>query len=379
MDVEEPTLDVFFSNLEDPRIDRTKKYPLGEIILLVICGTLCGADSWSQIVMVGEYKLAWLRKFFPYEHGIPSHDTVGRVFSLLNPHKFQECFLAWVRYVSTTTEGEIIAIDGKKSCASADSSAGTPPLYLVNAWAVENGVSFGQIKVSDKSNEITAIPKLLELLDAKGATITIDAIGAQKDICEKVIEQKADYVIGLKANQPNLHSEALAYFEAKKLEMSGNKDFHIEDVDSGHGRVETRNCYHLPIDRNWVPSAAEWKGLASIIAIVSERHLKARDTTTTETRLYISSLLPNPAKAQKTVRSHWSVENQLHYSLDITFDDDRSRIRKDHAPENYNMVKKWVLSLLKKTTTKKKMSLKAKRMAALVDTEFLDSLWRQGN
>jgi len=378
MDVEEPTLDVFFSELDDPRIDRTKKYPLAEIILLVICGTLCGADSWCHIVTVGEYKLDWLRKFFPYKNGLPSHDTIGRVFSLLDSKKFQDCFLEWVKYISVATEGEIIAVDGKKSCASQDSFTSAPPLYLVNAWAVKNGVSFGQIKVSDKSNEITAIPKILDLMDIKGSIITIDAIGAQKNITENITKKKADFVIGLKANQPKLHAEAVSFFESKKLEITGDKNFHVENVNSGHGRVETRNCYHLPINTEWVPSASEWKGVSSIIVIESERYLKCDKTTSNETRFYISSLPQNPVKTQETVRAHWSVENQLHYSLDVTFDDDRSRIRKDRAPQNYNIVKKWVLSLLKKDLSKKG-SLKSKRMRALADTGYLDILWRQGN
>jgi len=323
--------------------------------------------------------MAWLRKFFPYENGLPSHDTVGRVFSLLNPQKFQECFLTWVKYISSITDGEIIAIDGKKSCASKNSFAGTPPLYLVNAWAVKNGISFGQIKVNDKSNEITAIPEILDLMDIKGAIITIDAIGAQKNITEKITEKKADFVIGLKGNQPNLHAETVSFFESKKLEMIGKESFHVENVDSGHGRVETRSCYHFPIDPKWIPSVSDWKGVSSIIAIESERYTKADQSTATETRFYISSLEPNPVKAQEIVRAHWSVENQLHYSLDVSFDDDRSRIRKDHAPQNYNLVKKWALSILKKDKTKKGLSLKSKRMAALVDTAYLQLLWSQGN
>jgi predicted transposase YbfD/YdcC len=374
MEVQEPTLDVFFSDLEDPRIDRTKKYPLIEVVFLVICGTLCGADSWRQIIMVGENKLEWMKKFFPFSNGIPSHDTIGRVFSLIDPKKFQSCFLSWVKEVCRITNGEIIAIDGKKSCNSSDSHKGNPSLYLVNAWAVKNGISLGHVKVDDKSNEITAIPEILDLIDIKGAVVTIDSIGAQKVITKMIVEKEGDFVIGLKENQPTLHQEVQAFFETKRLDMLDDSTHYVKNIDSGHGRVETRECYHFPIDADWIPSIKNWEGINSAIAIVAERYEKSKDKSSFETRFYISSLSPAPQRAQEVVRGHWGIENNLHWTLDVSFGDDQSRIRKDHAPQNHSVIKKWVLGILKKDTVKKGVALKSKRLLAAMDTKYLESL-----
>lgn len=379
MDVDEPTLDVFFGDLEDPRIDRTKKYPLVEIVFLTIIATLCGADSWQAIVLVGEERLDWLRKFFPFTNGIPSHDTIGRVFSLLDPKLFQDCFLRWVHSVATVTNGEIIAIDGKVSRASADARTGNPALYLVNAWAVKNGVSFGQVKVADKSNEITAIPELLKLLSLKGAVVTIDAIGAQKEIVNAIVSKGADFAIGLKANQPTLHDEALRYMETKMLSAKSNPENYDHQTNAGHGRVETRECFHVPIDFDWMPSAKDWPGVTSLIGILAERFQKSTNETSTELRLYISSLSIDAKHAQQVVRSHWGVENNLHGVLDVTFSDDKSTIRKDNAPQNYGIVKRWVMALLKSDKQKKGLSLKNKRMKALINPDYLESLWKQVN
>lgn len=368
------TLVVCFKDLEDPRIERTKKYPLIEIIFLTIVGTICGADSWRQIVLVGETKLEWMRKYFAYKNGIPSHDTIGRVFSLLNPKMFQACFYSWIKSIAIDCKGDIVAMDGKKSCNSHDGED-AELLHIVSAWSVKNGLALGQLKVKDKSNEITAIPELLKILDLKGAIVTIDAIGCQTKITANIVEDaKADYVLALKGNQKKLHDEVVQYFFEHKEQICREKiECCFKTVDKEHGRIETREYYQVELDsevKEWIPEYPHWTGMKSIVMVDSQREIKGK--TSNESRFYISSLALNTEKVAEAIRAHWGIENQLHWVLDVIFSDDKSRIRKDHAPQNFSLVKKWVLNLLKLEKTRKDLSLRMKRALAAMEFKYLE-------
>lgn len=370
-------LAVSFQGLDDPRIDRTKKYPLIELVFLTIVASLCGANSWQGVILVGEVKLEWLRRFFKYENGIPSHDTVGRVFSLIDPKKFHNCFIEWTKKITAVTNGEIVAIDGKQSRCSHDSNSDKDAIHLVNAPGVKNGLSLGQIKVSDKSNEITAIPQLLELLEIKGAIVTIDAMGCQKNIAATIIDNKADYVLALKGNQTSLHKEVQTYFEAKQLELQENTSdlSFLETVEKEHGRIETRSYFQIILDNRvmeWVPSLKDWKGVQSLIIVKSRREVGEKISS--ESRYHISSLPLNVKVAAEAVRGHWGVENGLHWVLDVVFDDDKSRIRKDYAPQNFNLIKKLTINALKQESTRKSLSLANKRALAAMDNRYLEKL-----
>lgn len=370
-------IDVYFRDLIDPRIERTKKYPLKEIIFLTIAGVLCGANSWQQIVLVGTTKIEWFKRFYPFASGIPSHDTLGRVFSILDPKKFHDCFLRWTQAAASIVEGEIVAIDGKAIRGSSDHHTGRDAIHLVNAWGVKNGLSLGQIKVSDKSNEITAIPPLLELLAIKGAIVTIDAMGTQKEIAKAIIEKDADYMLALKGNQGNLHKEVMAYFDAKSMEFLNTPNF-LETVDKGHGRIETRQFLQLQINedmRDWCPSINDWEKMGSIVRLTSIRDLG--DKISQEQRYYISSLSLDVAKAAEAIRGHWGVENGLHWTLDVTFSDDASQVRKDHAPHNFGIVKKVAINALKLETSAKGLSMVNKRLKAAMDNNYLEKLMCQ--
>lgn len=370
-------IDVYFGDICDPRVDRTKKYPLIEILFLTMAAVLCGANSWQQIAMVGNSKIEWLRKFYNFANGIPSHDTIGRVFSLLDTKKFHDCFLRWTQAVASIVNGEIVAIDGKESRSSQDGYVGRDAIHLVNAWGVKNGLSLGQIKVSDKSNEIKAIPQLLELLVLNGAIVTIDAMGTQKAIAEAIIEKQADYVLALKGNQGNLHEEVKVFFEAKRLSIIENADPNsvLETVEKGHGRIETRKFVQVEMNKDlieWCPSIQNWKGLKSVIMLTSMREIG--DKISEENRFYISSLKTDVERAAEAIRGHWGVENSLHWTLDVTFDDDKSRVRKDNAPQNFGIVKKIAINALKLEKSLKGLSLVGKRLKAAMENQYLEKL-----
>lgn len=373
-------IDVYFKELSDPRIERTKKYPLDEIIFLTIAAVLCGANSWQQIVLVGTSKLEWLRRFYPFACGVPSHDTIGRVFSLLDPSKFHDCFLRWTQATASSLEGEIVAIDGKAIRGSSDHHTGREAIHLVNAWGVKNGLSLGQIKVSDKSNEITAIPSLLELLAIKGAIATIDAMGTQKEIAKAILDKEADYVLTLKGNQGNLHKEVTAFFDSKSLKFTtdkGQNNF-LETIEKGHGRIETRQFVQVEINdtlRDWCPSLKEWKGINSVVRLNSIREVGEKISQ--EHRYYISSLGLDVPKVAEAIRGHWGVENGLHWTLDVTFSDDASQVRKDHAPNNFGIVKKIAINALKLEKSTKGLSMVNKRLKAAMENDYLGKLMCQ--
>lgn len=364
-----------FQTLPDPRVDRTKIYPLLEIILLIIAGTISGCEGWKQIKDFGEMKLDWLRKFLPYAHGIPVDDTLARVMRKLDTKAFQTHFLTWMRAVSEATEGKVISIDGKTLRRSYNRRDGKGALHLISAWCSENGLVLGQEKTNEKSNEITAIPELLNVLELKGCIVTIDAMGCQKSIAEQIVSKKADYVLALKGNQGQLHSEVKEFFELAYA--SGFKGVEIEqyeESDKGHGRIEHRQCFVVKANTRWFPSSQQWPHLKQIVMVKSRRELQ--DKMTEDTRYYITSTNASAQKLLAITRAHWGIENSLHWTLDVTFREDESRIRAEASPENFAIIRHIALNLLKKDTSIK-ASVKRKRLMAALNDEFRERLIRE--
>jgi predicted transposase YbfD/YdcC len=361
-----------FTGLEDPRIERNKLHKLLDIIVIAICGVICGADNWVDIEIFGSKKETWLRQFLELPHGIPSHDTFGRVFGLLKADQFQQCFYAWVKAVCQVTGGQVIAVDGKQLRGSMDNYLGKGAIYMVNAWANANHMAIGQRKVDDKSNEITAIPELLAMLAIAGCIITIDAIGCQTEIAHQIVAQQADYVLAVKENQGHLYADIAYLFDLYLKEQ--HPLAYIEDshktVDKDHGRIEILQCWTLAADgyQQSVRGLDAWEQIHSLVMIVSERRIGQE--VTTQSRYFISSLKPNAAKLLEAVRSHWGIENSLHWVLDVVFDEDHSRIRKDNAPQNMAVIRQMALNLLKNEKTAKG-GVQSKRLQAALDENYL--------
>lgn len=355
------TLHTTFGKLTDPRLNRKKKHLLPDIIILSILAVLCGAESWESIELFGKTNVDFLRKIIPLKNGIPSHDTINRVFSIINPRLFEQLFIEWSKSLKSSGLPEkVIAIDGKTVRGSKDSFHEKSPVHLVHAWCVENNICLGQKKIADKSNEITAIPDLLNLLEIKGSIITIDAMGTQKAIAEKIIDKGADYILAVKDNQKGLRSEV----EATCNRFKPLSDY--TETEKGHGRIETRRCQVFD-KSDIVDFDKQWKGLQTVIKITATREIKNK--VTTEERYYISSL---DAKQpfNKYIRDHWRVENSLHWTLDMVFREDEQRKRDKHAAENFALVRKIGLNLLKKDTSTKG-SLVSKRLKAGWDKNYL--------
>jgi len=345
-----------FDTLEDPRIDRKKLYPLTEILFVVICASICGAQSWRDFVTFGEEKLDYLRRFLPFDNGIPSKNTYARVFSILNPDEFKKCFISWIQSFQQAL-GNLIAIDGKTLRKSFDKANQQSAIHMVSAFASASKLVLGQQKVDDKSNEITAIPKLLDLLSLAGMIVSIDAMGTQKEIANQIIDKNADYVLALKGNHGKLHDDIRLFLEAEVGKTKGSKiTTSYEEIDKGHGRIEHRICYvsdHI----HWLEQRKQWRDLKTVIMV--ESHVSVGEHTTTERRYYISSLVANAKQIADAIRSHWAVENSLHWVLDVTLREDESRVRKDHAPENMAMVRHIILNMLQNTKKKfKDMSIR---------------------
>ena len=334
-----------FSNLRDPRISRKKLYPLTEILFVVLCGAICGAESWRDYVLFGKEKLDFLREHFPFTNGIPSKNTFARVFGSLDPECFKACFIDWVKSLQSVLSG-VIAIDGKTLRGSFDTASSSAAIHMVSAFATEARLVLAQQKVEDKSNEITAIPKLLDLLSLEGHIVTIDAMGCQTAIAEKIIDKGGDYVLALKGNQGTLSQDVELFLNA---EVSKKASKAIEDryehVDCGHGRIETRKCF-ISSQVDWLTQKEKWKNLKSI-AMIEERR-ETGEKVSLERRFFISSLPASAQKLASAVRDHWGVENCLHWTLDLVFNEDASRIRKDNAPENMALVRHIVLNMLNK-------------------------------
>ena len=359
-----------FSELEDPRIERTKRHQLIDIITITICAVIWGADGWNDIELYGNCKYKWLKKFHERTNGIPSHDTFARVFSLLNPEQLQQCFLKWIESISRITFGEIVAIDGKTLRRSYDKSKDKPAIHMVSAWATTNGLVLGQKKVENKSHEITAIPELLKVLSLKGCIVTIDAIGCQKKIIKQIIDQDADYVIALKKNQGGLYERVEKLFEQALLnDFEGLIKSEYRQSSDDHGREETRYCQILTNINQEIDPNGEWKNLNSIAYVDYLRTEKGK--TSRERRYFISSLKDKSHKSiAKAIRKHWCIENQLHWGLDVSFNEDDSRIRIDNAPENLAIIRHIALNLLKQEKTLK-VGVKNKRKNAGWDEKYL--------
>lgn len=378
METEAPaSLIKHFEGLPDPRTGNAKAHIFLEILMIAILAVICGADGWSDVELFGKNKKAWLGTFLQLPKGIPSHDTFGRIFARIKPDEFQKRFLEWVQAVETLTAGQVIAVDGKKLRRSHDQAAGKAAIYLVSAWATENQLVLGQAKVAEKSNEITAIPDLLRLLDISGCIVTIDAIGTQTEITETIIAGGGDYLLAVKENQGHLFEDVQYLFETldASREMKSSPYQSAKRVNKGHGRIETRECRatdreeHLALLRK----RQQWKGLKSVVQIVSQRQIgKIQEV---QTRYFISSLPADAKIILETKRSHWKIENQLHWVLDIAFREDESRVRKDHAPENLAVLRHLALNLLKNEKTAKG-GIRAKRLQAGWNNDYLLAILR---
>ena len=366
-----------FSILPDPRVERTKKHRLVDILFIAVCTIICGGESFTDMEMFGEAKEQWLRTFLELPHGIPSHDTFGRVFSLLDPELFGECLLHWSAALHEATRGEVIALDGKTLRHSFDAATGQAALHLVSAWASENGIALGQLKVDGKSNEITALPALLKMLEVKGCVVTMDAMGCQKDLAKQVIEQGGDYVFCLKGNQGSLHEETKYFFdEAQRMKFQDVPYRYHQTVEKDHGRIETRRCWMVEETAiQWLDKQDQWPGLASIAAIEARRRIGKKKTK--ETRYFISSLTGSAKQLAEAARKHWGIENSLFWVLDVTMNEDGSRIRKDEAPENMALLRRLALNLIKKAKPPKK-SVRGSIKRAGWDNSFLEAILLAG-
>ena len=359
-----------FADLRDPRREHQRFHNLWDIIAITICAVIGGADCWPDVELYGNCKFDWLQTFLELPYGIPSHDTFGRVFSLLDPLAFQDGFLKWIQALVDASDGRVIAIDGKTLRHSFDNSKGKGALHLVGAWATHNHLLLGQQAVDSKSNEITAIPKLLNILDITGAIVTIDAMGCQKNIAQQIQERGGDYVLALKENQETLHQDVRQLFLAGlENDFAGLEHHAWETTEKGHGRVETRQYHVVAVPPELASRHADWAGLRTLGMVFSVRQVGAGDPTA-ETRFYIGSIPPRVKKFAGAVRGHWSIENNLHWVLDVAFHEDASRLRSDHGPENLALLRRLAASLLQKDKTLK-VGVAAKRKKAGWDEDYL--------
>lgn len=357
-----------FDCIEDPRIERTKEHLLLDILTIAILAVICGADGWVGMETYGKAKYQWLKTFLALPNGIPSHDTFARVFARLDPEQLQGCFLNWVRSVSRLTEGEVIAIDGKTVRRSYDEGKAKGAIHMVSAWASQNRLVLAQRKVDDKSNEITAIPELLKVLDLNGCIVSIEAMGTQKAIAQQITVQGGDYVLALKGNQGNLFEDVQQLFQWAHLQgfRDIEHDFY-ETLNAGHGRIEKRRCWTLGQVEGLI-DAEQWAQLASITMVESLRQCEGK--TSREVRYYISSLPPDAQRLAASIRTHWSIENPLHWVLDVAFQEDECRIRNGHAPENFAILRHLAVSALNQESTAK-VGIKNKRLRAGWDNDYL--------
>ena len=362
------TLSESFAELKDPRLPRAKKHALINIITIAICAVICGADNFIAMASFGRAKKDWFETFLDLPNGIPSHDTFNDVINRLDQNNFCYCFTRWVKQLAKLSEN-VIALDGKVLRRTFDKMSGGKAIWLVNAWSVENNMCFGQIQVDEKSNEITAIPKLLALIDIEGATVTIDAMGCQTKIADEIVSGNGDFVLALKGNQGEFHEDVKLYLDSNIGKPSSVKLDFFEDIDAGHGRIETRKSW-LCTDIEWlIERHPQWSSVKGIAVIESERLIG--DKKSTERRYYITSHSEKDAKfINETVRSHWCVENNLHWQLDVSFDEDNCRLRSGNAAANFSFLNKIALALLKNEKTAK-MGIKSKRLTAGWDEKYL--------
>ncbi len=365
-----------FEGLPDPRLDRTRRHKLVDILTIGLCSLLTGGENFTDMEFYGQLKQDWLRTFLELPNGIPSHDTINRVFCAIDPHAFLDCFVKWVQGICPTLHDETVAIDGKALRHALNEGDSIP--YIVSAWASDAGLVLGQVKVSEKSNEITAVPQLLDALYLKGCIVTLDAMGCQKEIAAHIIEKQADYVLALKGNHATVHQEVTEFFtdavppcatQCANTAVQDKMDF-FQTNEKAHGRTETRRYWHTT-DIDWFEDKPLWKDLKSFGMVESLRKVKGK--TSWERRYFLSSIPLNAQRFAKAVRGHWGVENPLHWSLDVTFGEDDSRARTKNAAQNVASLRRIALNLIKKNP-KKKISQRQKRMYAALDTRFLEEL-----
>ena len=352
----------YFTELTDPRVDRGKEHSMEDIIFLTIAAVICGAETWNDIENYGKSKEFWLKQYLRLPNGIPSHDTFNRFFSALDPEEFEQAFLSWIKDISELTAGDVISIDGKTICGSRDGKS-KRAVHIISAWSRSNQLSLGQIKVDEKSNEITAIPKLLNVLVLKGCLVTIDAMGCQREIATQIIDKGADYLLAVKGNQGCLEEDA-----ERTVRFTKPASEWIED-DFGHGRIEQRKCT-LYNDLSFIDNASAWKNLSAIVKIEATRYIKSTGKEEKEVRLYITSSKENAEVIGRGVRSHWGIENNLHWQLDVSFREDDSRKREGYAAQNFSMLNRIALNLIKHEQSKKR-SIKGKRLDAGWNNDYL--------
>lgn len=361
-----------FGNLPDPRRAQGRRHSLADMIVLAVTAVICAADSWSDVRDFSRAKLKWFKTFLDLPHGIPSQDTFERVFARLDPESFERCFLGWTQALAVASGGQLVAIDGKRIRRSfAHAWAQSTAVHLVSAFVAANATVFAQLAVESKENEIVAIPKLLALLDLQGATVTIDAIGCQTAIARQIIEQGGDYVLAVKDNQPGLARALRADLDDLIREkFQGVPHDYCESVTGDHGRIETRRVWTTP-QIDWLGEERQrWPGLQSVAVVESQRQVAAKGESC-ERRYYISSLDGTDAPRIATaIRSHWGIENQLHYALDVSFNEDQCRVRRGHAAENLSRIRRIALNLLRRETTRKR-GIKGKRLNAAWDHDYL--------
>lgn len=357
-----------FGALSDPRKGGRVEHKLIDIITIAVCAVICGANNWVEVELFGQRRQAWLGRFLELPPGVPSHDTFGRVFARLSAEAFQQRFAAWMQAVFERSQGEVIAIDGKRLRRSYDQASNKAAIHRVSAWAQANRMVLGQVNTESNSNEITAIPKLLELLAIRGGIVTIDAVGCQRAIAAQIKAREGDYVLALKGNQSQLHEDIVAYFDyAQRRQFEGIESDYHETLDKGHGRVEVRRYWTIA-SLDWLEGRDRRVGLNLIGKVESERHLNGE--VSRETRYSIASLEDNAQRFAHAVRGHWRIENTLHWSLDVTFREDDSRLRQGEAAENFALVRHMALSLLQQETSLK-VGIAAKRFNAALDPDYL--------
>lgn len=368
------TIETYFSDLSDPRIERTKRHKLLDIMVIAICAVICGGDDYVAMADFGQAKEAWLGQYLELPKGIPSHDTFWRVFRALDPEEFQRCFVSWMSAVSALTGGEIVAIDGKQLRRSHDKGDGKAAIHMVSAWASANRLVLGQVKVDEKSNEITAIPQLLRCLELTGCLVTIDAMGCQTEIAKLIRERGADYLLALKGNQSNLHEDVILLFDdlAESNFTAYTYDYH-KTVDKGHGRIEVRHCWTIsdPTLSRCLRGADRWTELTTLVKVQAERYIG--DKHELDTRYYIGSATTRADEALAATRTHWQVENSLHWVLDIAFREDESRLHKGYGAQNFAILRHIALNALKQESSAK-LGIKNKRLRAGWDESYLLSV-----
>ncbi len=368
------TIQKHFGSIPEPRLERTRLHALMDILVIAICAVICGADNWEDIEAFGKAKEAWLRTILGLPNGIPSHDTFRRVFGLIDGEAFQRSFVSWVQAVTQLIGGQVIAVDGKKPRGSQDRGIGRGAIDMVSAWASANQVVLGQVKVNDKSNEITAIPVLLRMLAIRGCIVTVDSMGCQVEVAQTCVEQGADYVLALKENQPHLYADVVRLFaDLEASQMRAYPYDFAESFDNSHGYADKRQCWTIadPVIVQQLRGAQRFPKLLSVARV--RREYQDGKERKREDRYFIASLPGQAKPCLGAVRSHWSVENNLHWVLDIAFREDDSRVRKDNGPQNFTVLRHIALNLLQHERSSRR-SIQGKRLQAAWNTDYLEKV-----